>query len=387
MKKILNRGYKVRIYPSEEQQILINKTFGCVRLVWNYSLMEKEYIYELLKEYPKLLNSHTFKTPAKWKIMFPFLKEVDSQALATTQQELIQTFKNFYNKSHNYPRYKSKKNNRVSYTTHTTNNNIRIEDHTIKLPKLGFVKLKKQRKKLPEGAIIKAATIKRNASGKYFVSLRLEFEQDVKQLDKDSIQSIGLDFSLNSFYIDSEGKKANYPYYLQSSLEKLTKYQRRLSKKVKGSGGYQNQKQNRSKLHEKLVNQRNDFLHKQSRYLVTNYDIITTETLDLKEMTSNKYFSKKVTDISYNKFLSYIKYKCEEEGKVFHQVSKYYPSSKTCSNCGTKKKTLPLSQRVYSCECGNVIDRDVNAAINLAIQGMKSYLINYVEDRTASIAW
>jgi len=136
-----------------------------------------------------------------------------------------------------------------------------------------------------------------------------------------------------------------------------------------------------------LLCQRNDFLHKKSSYLVNNYDIITTETLDLEAMLQNKYFSKKIIDISYNRFLSYLKYKCEERGTVFHQVDKYYPSSKICSNCGTKKKTLPLSQRTYSCDCGNVIDRDLNAAINLAVQGMKTYLINYIEDRTTSIAW
>ena len=137
MKKIINRGYKVRIYPNEHQIELFEKTFGCVRLVWNYSLMEKEYIYDLFKEYPELLQSHSFKTPAHWKREFPFLKEVDSQALATTQQELLQSLKNFYNKSHRKPKYKSKKNDRASYTTHTTNNNIRIEGDYIKLSKYG----------------------------------------------------------------------------------------------------------------------------------------------------------------------------------------------------------------------------------------------------------
>ena len=384
---ILHRGYKVRIYPSDIQQELLNKTFGCVRLIWNYSLMEKEQIYELFKEYPELLKSHNYLTPAKWKILFPFLKEVDSQALATAQQELISSYRNFYKGTHNYPRFKSKKNSRMSYTTHTTNNNIRMEDNGIKLPKIGLVKIKKQRKGLPSTSIIKAATISKTPTGKYFVSLRLEYQQDIKQIDNKSLRAIGLDFSLHSFYVDSEGEKANYPYYLHNSLKKLSKQQRRLSTKIKGSNGYQRQKLKIAKLHEKIANQRNDFLHKQSRYLVNNYDIITTETLDLETMLQNKVFSKKVTDISYNRFLSFLKYKCEETGKVFHQVNKYYASSKICSNCGVKKKTLPLSQRTYSCECGNVINRDVNAAINLAVEGMKSYLIKLLEDRTASIAW
>lgn len=387
MKKTVNRGYKVRIYPNDDQIELFDKTFGCVRLIWNYSLMEKEYMYELLKNYPELLKSHSFKTPANWKIDFPFLKEVDSQALATTQQELRQSFKNFYNKSHKQPRYKSKKNPRVSYTTHTTNNNIRIEGDYIKLPKIGYVKLKKRRKKLPEGCTIKAATIKRTPTNKYFVSLRLEYEMNIKEINKKVIKSIGLDFSLNNFYIDSNGKKANYPYYYKEAMIKLSKLQRKLSKKIKGSNHYIKLRQKIAILHEKVVNQRNDYLHKQSRYLVENYDIISIETLDLNLMKQNKYFSKQITDTSYSRFLTHIKYKCEETGTHFHQVNKYYASSKICSNCGEKKKTLTLSQRVYTCDCGSVIDRDLNAAINIATKGMISYLTNDIEDRTTSIAW
>lgn len=387
MKKGLNRGYKVRIYPNDDQIELFEKTFGCVRLIWNYSLMEKEYIYDLLKEHPSLFKSHSFKTPRAWKVDFPFLKEVDSQALATTQQELIQSFKNFYGKSHKRPRYKSKKNNRVSYTTHTTNNNVRIEGDYIKLPKVGYVKLKKKRGPLPDHYIIKAATIKRTPTNKYYVSLRLEYLLEIKETNKEVMKSIGLDFSLNNFYIDSNGEKANYPYYYKEAQRKLSTLQRKLSNKVKGSNQYLKQKLKIAKLHEKITNQRNDFLHKQSRYLVDNYDIISAETLDLESMKQNRYFSKQINDTSYSRFLSFVKYKCEETNTHFHQVHKYYASSKICSVCGEKKKTLPLSQRVYSCDCGSVIDRDLNAAMNIATIGMISYLTNYIEDRTASIAW
>ena len=387
MNKTVNRGYKVRIYPNENQIELFEKTFGCVRLIWNYSLMEKEYMYELFKDYSELLHFHSFKTPADWKREFPFLKEVDSQALATTQQELIQSFKNFYNKSHNKPKYKSKKNQRVSYTSHTTNNNIRIEGDSIKLPKIGYVKLKRQRKKLPSNYTIKAATIKRTPTHKYYVSLRLEFELQIPESKKQVINPIGLDFSLTNFYIDSNGEKANYPYYYKKAKETLSKLQRKLSNKVKDSNQYHYLKQRIAKLHEKIVNQRNDFLHKLSRYLVDQYDIISTETLCLKSMMKNKHFSKKINDISYHRFLTFLQYKCEETGTHFHQVPKYYASSKICSNCGVQKKTLPLSQRVYSCDCGCVIDRDVNAAINLATKGMISYLTTNLEDRTASLAW
>ena len=191
---------------------------------------------------------------------------------------------------------------------------------------------------------------------------------------------------MNGFYVDRLGKKANYPMYYINTLKKLAKEQRRLSHKVKGSNNYYKQKLKIAKVHDKITFQRNDFLHQLSRKIVNEYDLIAVETLDLKEMMKNKYFSKKISDISYNRFVSYLSYKCVDEGKILHKVDKYYASSKICSLCGVKKKTLPLSQRTYSCECGNVIDRDHNAAINIVTQGMISYLSSLIEDGTASIA-
>jgi putative transposase len=379
------KGYKYRIYPNEQQQVLIHKTFGCTRQIHNLLLNENELIYGLFKDYPELLHSHTYKTPAYYKRIYPYMKEVDSQALTTAWLHLKASFSNFYNKSHNYPRYKSKKNNVKSYTTHTTNNNIRWEGNGIKLPKLGIVKLRKHRE-LPDNAVIKAATISTNASNKYYVSLRIEYEEVVQPVEHDFQRVIGLDFSLNKFYVDSDGKKANYPMYYLNTLEKLGRAQRKLSKRVRGSKNYNKQKQIVAKIYEKISNQRNDFLHKLSRSLVNEYDIISVETLDLTEMAKNKYFSKKVMDISYNRFIQYLSYKCEDEGKVLGKVPKYYASSKICSVCGTKKKTLPLSQRIYSCDCGNVMDRDYNAAMNIATQGMISYLHSTIEDGTALIA-
>ena len=387
MKRTVTRGERIRIYPTEEQANTIHMIIGCVRLVWNYSLMERSSIYELYKDYPELLASHTFKSQKDWKAVFPFLKEADSQALNTEQQLLNQAYKNFYKGSHKYPTFKSKKHFRNSYTTHTTNNNIRIEENFIKIPKVGWVKLKSSRRDLPPEAIIKAVTVSRTKTNKYYVSLRLSYEQEVAEHNKDVLKAIGLDFSMSDFYVDHNGKKANYPMYLHQSLEKLGKLQRQLSHKVKGSKNYQKQKVKIAKLYEKITNQRNDFLHKLSRTLVNNYDIITVETLDLEDMRKRAYWSKQISDMSYHRFISYLKYKCDDMGKMLHQVNKYYPSSKSCSACGKIKKTLPLSTRIYRCECGSVIDRDINAAINLAIQGMKTYFTNLLEDRTASIAW
>lgn len=383
---VKRKGYKYRIYPNEAQEILINKTFGCTRQIGNLLLNEKESVYYLYKEYPELLRSHTYLTPAYYKTIYPYLKEVDSQALTSAWLDLKNAFSNFFKGTHKRPVYKSRKSSRKSYTTHTTNNNIRfIDKNTMKIPKLGVMRIRKHRL-LPEGAIIKAATVSKNASNKYFVSLRIEYQDEVIPVKNDFMKVIGLDFSLNGFYINTKGEKANYPMYYMNTLDKLAKEQRKLSKKVKGSNNYYKQKLVVAKVHEKITNQRNDFLHKESRKLVNEFDIISVESLDLTEMMKNKYFSKKVTDISYNKFIHYLTYKCEDEGKILHKANKYYPSSKICSECGEKKKILPLHIRTYKCDCGNVMNRDQNAAINIATQGMISYLKSTIEAGTALIA-
>jgi putative transposase len=387
VKKKTIRGYKVRIYPTNKQAELINKTFGCVRLVWNYSLMERNAIYELFSQYPELLRSHKYKRQKDWKKHFPFLKEVDSQALDTVYQELQQAYKNYFNKSHQAPKYKSKKNPRRSYTTHTTNHNIRIDHNRVKLPKIGWVKLKKQRKKLPAGAIIKAATVSSTPSGKYYVSLRVEYEQEMIKRNNSFNEAIGLDFSTTHFFIDSCGKKANYPRHIEKTLEKIKTYQRKMSRQIKGSNRRERTRLYIAKLYEKKNNQLKDFHHKTANTLIKRYDIIGVESLSLKEMDKQKYYRQQIQKMGYRRFIDILTYKCEDNGVLLHKVHKYYPSSKTCSVCGAIKKTFPLSQKTYTCDCGNVMHRDINAAINIATQSLKQYYINYIEDRTASIAW
>ena len=197
MKEIRRKGYKYRIYPNIEQTLLINKTFGSSRKVYNLLLNEKTSIYEMYKDYPDLLKSHTYKTPAFYKTVYPYLKEVDSQALTSAWVNLTNAFNNFFNNSHKHPVYKNKHHSKQSYTSHTTNNNIRLEGNTIKLPKLGYIKLRKHRE-LPIGAIIKAVIVSRNASGKYCVSLRIEYEEEIVNIDKKYFNIIGLDFSLHN---------------------------------------------------------------------------------------------------------------------------------------------------------------------------------------------
>lgn len=375
------KGYVYRLKPTTKQTHLIQQTFGCVRRMWNILLFERKSIYELYGKYPELLNSHDYLNPKRIKEEFSYMYDVDSQSLTTAWLHLKQAYSNFFNKSHDEPKYKSRHNPIQSYTTHTTNDNIRIEGTYLKLPKLGLVKIKLHRA-LPEGSILKAATIKKDGKH-YYVSLRVEYEQtpwDEKTLEK----AIGLDYTLQGLYMDSEGHKADYPNYYKESLEKLKKEQRILSRRVKESSNYLKQRERLSSLHLHIKNQRKDFLHKASRYLVNTYDLISIETLDLIEMAKTKHFRKSISDTSFGQFTKYLEYKTRDEGKTLIKIDQYYPSTKTCSVCGREKDIL-LFERTYDCMCGHQMDRDLNAAINIGVQGLIQYVTKAYG--TDAIAW
>ncbi|MBU1142379.1 MAG: transposase, partial [Firmicutes bacterium] len=331
--------------------------------------------------YPELLNSHDYLNPKRIKEEFPYMYDVDSQSLTTAWLHLKQAYSNFFNQSHDEPKYKSRHNPIQSYTTHTTNDNIRIEGSYLKLPKLGLVKMNLHRA-LPQGSILKAATIKKDGKH-YYVSLRVEYEQ-FTQIEKTFEKAIGLDYALQGLYMDSEGNKADYPNYSKKSLEKLAKEQKILSKRVQGSSNYLKQRDRVATLHLHVKNQRKDFLHKASRHLVNTYDLISIETLDLTEMAKTKHFRKSIFDTSYGTFTRYLEYKARDEGKTLIKIDKYYPSTKTCSQCGRERDIL-LSERTYHCECGHKMDRDLNAAINIGVQGLIKYVTKAYG--TDAIAW
>ena len=375
------KGYVYRLKPTTKQIDLINQTFGCVRKMWNLLLLERKSIYELYGRYPELLKSHDYLNPKRIKEEFPYMYDVDSQSLTTAWLHLKQAYSNFFNKSHDEPNYKSRHNPIQSYTTHTTNDNIRIEGTYLKLPKLGLVKIKLHRE-LPKGSILKAATIKKDGKH-YYVSLRVECEQ-LSQPEKTFEKAIGLDYTLQGLYMDSKGRKADYPNYYKESLEKLKKEQRILSRRVKGSSNYLKQRDRLSTLHLHIKNQRKDFLHKASRYLVNTYDLISIETLDLTEMAKTKHFRKSLSDTSFGIFTRYLEYKTKDEGKTLIKIDQYYPSTKTCSACGREQDIL-LSERTYVCACGHQMDRDLNAAINIGVQGLLKYVTKAYG--TDAIAW
>jgi putative transposase len=362
----MNKAFKFRIYPNKEQIILMSKTFGCVRFIYNKMLSDRIIHYN---ETGKSLKNR----PAQYKKDYEWLKEVDSLALCNAQLNLDRAYSDFFrDKSVGFPKFKEKKHNRASYTTNLVNGNIKLDKGYLVLPKLKAVKIK-QHREIPEGYRLKSVTASRTPSGKYYASILYEYEKIIEQVKPDTF--IGLDYSMKDLFISSEGVSANYPGYLRKSLEKLKKEQRKLSKCQKGSNNRNKQRIRVARLHEKVTNQRKDFLHKQSRQITNVADVVCIEDLNMKGMSQSLNFGKSVSDNSFGAFTNMLEYKLKEEGKQLVKIDKWFPSSKMCSKCGNIKETLSLSERTYICDfCGTILDRDYNASINIRDEGMRLLL-------------
>ena len=357
-----NKAYKYRIYPNKAQEELIHKTFGCTRFVYNQILGKAKEIYE--KD-----NKNKIITPASLKKKFEFLKEVDSLALANTQLNVKRAFTNFFQKRAKFPKFKSKKNSKRSYSTNNVNNSIRIEEGKLKLPKLGFIKIKLHRL-IPENHKIKSVTLSQEPTGAYYVSILTEFEKEVEAIPvTDNI--VGLDFSMKELFVSSDNQRADYPRFFRKLESKLVKAQKILSRRKKGSNNWYKQKKKVSLIHQKIKNSRKDFLHKLSTKLIEKYNAVSIEDLNMKGMSQALKFGKSVADNGWGMFTLMLDYKAIFAGKQLVKIDKFYPSSKTCSCCGEIKSDLKLSDRVFKCKCGFIIDRDLNASINIKNEGHK----------------
>lgn len=366
-----NKAYKFRIYPNTEQQTMFAKTFGCVRFVYNYYLNKKICMYNDDKSrfsYVQCANDMTLLKKTK---EFAFLKEVDSIALQQSLRHLDIAFQNFFKRPIvGFPKFKSKKLNKKSYSTVKNGENISISNGYIKIPKVGYVKIK-QHRIIPDSYKLKSVTISQNPSGKYYVSVLFEYENQVQE--KELHNFLGLDFSMHELYKDSNGLEPNYPRYYRKSEQKLKREQRKLSLMQKGSKNRDKQRRKVAILHEKVANQRKDFLHKQSRQITNAYDCVCIEDLDMKAMSQALNFGKSVSDNGWGMFTTFLKYKLENSGKKLVKVGKFFASSQICSCCGYKNTdTKNLSIRAWDCpQCGTRHDRDVNAAINIRNEGMR----------------
>ena len=376
--KIVKRTYRFRLYPNDFQKQLIEKTLGCSRQIYNDFLLmckeeyEKDHNYKINKfELIKLLPKHKEK--------YPYLKEVDSVALQQTVIHLCDAYKNFFTHKTDFPKFKKKKND-YGYITMNIKNTIRIEKNEIQIPKIGKVRFVYHRK-LPKS--FKYTTVSVSRIGKYYyVSLIGEEEyleyKNYQAYSLNLTNSIGLDFSLANLFVSDLKDKTNMPKFYEKSLVKLAKEQRKLSHMEKDSNNYQEQFLKVANLHERIANQRKDYLHKTSRYIANKYDYVFVEDLDLKEMSKRKEGLKLgifVNDLGYAFFLNQLKYKLEWLNRKLVKVDRYFPSSQLCSKCGHRNIDLLLQNKTWVCpNCGVKHNRDHNAAINIKKEGIRMIL-------------
>ncbi|WP_276575868.1 IS200/IS605 family element RNA-guided endonuclease TnpB [Oceanirhabdus seepicola] len=359
----INKAYKFRLYPNKKQIEVIEKSFGCSRFIYNHFLNQKNEVYKDEKRCVKYTEQQNLLPSMKKE--FVWLKEIDSTSLQMTLRNLDNAFKNFFHGRADRPKFKSKRDNYKAYTSNFVNNNIDIKKDKIKLPKLKWVKTKIHR--YVEGRIINA-TVTKTPSGKYFIAICVETEIDT--LEK-VIGNIGIDLGICHFAILSNGEKIENPKYLKKSLNKLAKEQRKLSSKQKCSNNWNKQRVKVARLHEHISNQRLDFIHKLSKRIVSENQVIVLEDLAVKNMMKNDKLAQSISDVSWYKFVTMLDYKGKWYGRKIYKIDRWYPSSKTCNNCGYILDEMPLQIREWICpKCDSIHDRDINASKNILKQGL-----------------
>jgi len=358
---MIRRAYKYRIYPNNEQKEYFSKCFGCVRFFYNKSLSDMNDIYKATKKYEDI-------TPTTYKEDYPFLKEVDSLALANAQMNRNAAFKAFFRGNARFPKFKSKKNDQ-SYTTNNQKGSVRLSDNNryITIPKCKRIRIKKHRDY--EGTI-KSVTISKTPDDKYYISLLVE--TDIKELPKTN-NYIGLDLGVKDLVITSTGLKYRNHKYLTKSEKKLAREQRKLSHMVNGSSNHNKQRIKVARIYKHINNQRNDYLHKLSKHIIDENQVICVEDLKIKNMTKENDYNKSMMDASMSRLLTMLTYKAKWYGRTLVKVPSNFASSQLCHVCGYKNPiTKNLSVRTWKCpKCGIIHDRDVNAANNILRKGIE----------------
>lgn len=369
------KGFLFRLKPNDKQKKRLEETFGCVRKMHN----------ELVSD----LRKGQVRTIPQIKNQFKYMLENDSQAYTSEWKYVQQGYKNSKKGTHGSLNMKKKYDSVHSYTSHTTNNNIRIQGKKLKLPKIGFVTIKLHRP-IPSDGVIKAVTVKREGR-EYYASLRVEYTIDIKQNQTGFERAVGLDYSPSKLFVDQYGNSpssvSKYISLMKKIDEKIKRENKILSRKTVKSNRWVKQKNKLRKLYQHQKNIRNDFLHKESRKLVNAYDSVYIEDLNLKsmgekpehidtikqdytEMSKAKHRRKSMFRASYGNFTKMLEYKLHDEGKKLIRINRYFPSTKTCPICKSVKASMPLDVRTYKCDCGHEMDRDQNAALNIVIEGI-----------------
>jgi len=367
---IKHKAFKFRLYPNLEQANKIKQTIGCSRLVYNQFLDFKIYDYKT----NKTSNSYNAcsKLLTKLKLALPFLKEVDKFALQNSLKHLNSSYENFFKNGFGFPKFKSKHNPINSYTTNFTNNNIKILDKHIQLPKVGKVKYKGYKNNNIGAYKIISATVSRNNLNQYYCSICCEVNiTPLPTLTKE----VGIDLGVKTFATLSDGKIISNPRTLFKYEKELKKQQRKLSKKEKGSKNREKQRLKVAKIHQKIANIREDFLQKETTKIINENQVICIEDLSVKSMMmSDKYknLAKELANVSLNRAVTMLSYKADWYGRKLIKVDRYYPSSQLCNCCGYKNTTLDINDRQWVCpSCKSKLDRDYNASLNILTEGLR----------------
>ncbi len=369
------KAYKFRLYPTNDQRGFINRTLGCKRFVYNYYL-------NYLKDNNGINRFDLHKDLPKLKEENEFLKEVDSTVLCSAVDDLCKAFNDYYAKRKGYPKFKSKF-SKQSYRTSCIRSRYKEKEYSnievdlltknIKLPKLGKVKIRGYRDKDKINGKILNATISKETTNKYYVSVLVEEDILIEKVTPTTI--VGIDLGIKDLVITSDGIKYSNPKVLMKFEKRLKRLQRKLSRQVKGSKNYLKTKEKIARIHIKIKNYRKHYLNDIANEIVDEHDIIVTENLLVKDMFKDKRkaFNKSLSDACVSTFLSLMEWKCKIKGKIYYKINTYYPSSQICSHCGYKNSKLKdLSIREYDCpECGSHNDRDINASLNILLEGLK----------------
>ena len=368
----MNKAIKYRLYPNDAQRELFLKTFGCCRKVWNLMLDTRESAY-------KADRSIVNPTPAMYKDEHPYLREVDSLALANVQLDLQEAYKRFLTvKGTGHPKFKSRKRAKFSYTTNNQNGTVALdfEHGRIRLPKVGWLKTKLHRMPKADWKL-RSATVSMTHDGRFYCSVLFEYEVSITAVSHPEDNAVGFDYKSDGLYVDSEGNTCGSPKHYRKAQDRLTKAQRRLRHKSRGSNNYRKACRRIAKEHGHIADQRKDFLHKESTKIANSYDLVAVEGLDMRAMANKGFHNGKATlDNGYGMFLDMLEYKLHDRGKAFIRIDKWYPSSQICSCCGAiYSEAKDLSIRKWTCsDCGAEHDRDINAAVNIRSEGIRQYL-------------
>ena len=355
------KAYKYRIYPTKEQEVLLAKTFGCCRFVWN------KLVENFNNKSKELVTEKTLKDQEE----FEFLKEVSASTLQQKRMDFVEFKKQYFNKSRKAklgrPQFK-KKSNRQSFRLPNQKFSLDSERSLVRLEKIGFLKIVMDRI-IPENADFRNITVSKTPTGKYFVSILVE--QELNPIPSTG-KVVGIDLGLKDLFILSNGQVINNPKWFRKNQAKLKKAQKHLSRKTKGSNRYTRQRIKVAKVHEKITNTRTYFLHNVSTALVKTFDVISLEDLNVSGMLKNHKLAKSISDAAWATFVSMLEYKCKWYGKMMVKINRFFPSSKTCSSCGHKEDKMPLNVREWNCpSCGSKHDRDLNASINILKEGWR----------------